>query len=226
MKLNHISEHVWVSSYDDDLGRPALGLIVAGDHSIAIDAGYSKTHVSDFYDAIKKENLPLPQYTILTHWHWDHSFAVHAIHGSCIAERRTYQILKNKSKDDAYLNTLHKENEHFQNEYKDSPVIITLPTITFDDALDLNLSDLHIHAMHVTSPHTDDCTCIYVEEDKVLFVGDCICGVYPTWEVDIDKNNILIDTLKNIEFDIAIGGHWNPYTKEKLLDDLKQLRIK
>ena len=35
-----------------------------------MDAGYSSAYVMDFYDALEKEMFPLPDITVITHWHY------------------------------------------------------------------------------------------------------------------------------------------------------------
>lgn len=38
--------------------------------------------------------MPLPQYTIITHWHWDYTFGIPYVHGEIIASERTNQKLE------------------------------------------------------------------------------------------------------------------------------------
>ncbi|MBP3891440.1 MAG: MBL fold metallo-hydrolase [Solobacterium sp.] len=225
MKLFQATPHVWYSEFDDDYDLPALGLVVGDTFSIAIDAGHSKQHVLDFYASLKEHHLPLPSYTFITHWHWDHSFGMHAIHGKSVAESITNQHLLSIAKDQNYLDHLFETNKKFATVFAKEPLQIVPADIVFEDTYTLDLGGLHIHAFHTPSPHTEDCTCVLVEEEKVLFVGDCICGTYPTWEIDPIKNKQLIDTLKPIDFTYAIGGHWHPFTKDQLLDDLIHFRL-
>ena len=85
MELYRLTERVWYTSYEEERDRPALGYIKGDKFSVAIDAGHSDAHLNEFYDLLRKENLPLPSLTIITHWHWDHSFAMHCINGISIA---------------------------------------------------------------------------------------------------------------------------------------------
>ena len=85
MKLNRLTERVWVFPYEEERDRPNLGYIRGDRWSLAADAGHSEAHVKEFYKALEEEGLPLPRITVLTHWHWDHTFGMHAVHGLCLA---------------------------------------------------------------------------------------------------------------------------------------------
>ena len=50
-------------------------------YSLAVDAGYSFCHVKDFYEAIELNKFGIPDFTVITHWHYDHTFGMHAIKG-------------------------------------------------------------------------------------------------------------------------------------------------
>ena len=65
----------------------------------ADDAGHSKAHTELFYELLKKENLSLPSITVLTHWHWDHTFGMHAVNGLCLANEKTnFYLIEWKNK--------------------------------------------------------------------------------------------------------------------------------
>ena len=85
LKLQRISEHVWILPFNSPKDRPNLGYILGDEKALAVDAGHSSSHVEDFYDAIRSEALPLPQLTV----HWDHTFGMHAVHGEILARPET-----------------------------------------------------------------------------------------------------------------------------------------
>ena len=72
------------------------------------------------------------------------------------------------------------------------------------------------------SPHTDDTTLVYIPEEKFLFVGDCISGVFPTWERDSRKTKELITTIKKTDAECCLGGHWPLFRKQEILDALEE----
>ena len=89
MKLEKISEHVWVYPFEERRDRPNLSYIRGERWNLAVDAEHSKEHLMEFYDALKEEGLPLPDITVITHWHWDHILGMHAVHGLTLANEKT-----------------------------------------------------------------------------------------------------------------------------------------
>ena len=92
--LQRLSEHTWLFPFDSPKDRPNLGYIRGGNMALAVDAGHSSSHVKDFYEALEKEGLPLPDLTVLTHWHWDHTFGIHAVHGRTLLRPETNEKLR------------------------------------------------------------------------------------------------------------------------------------
>lgn len=220
MKLNKINERIYISDFEEERDRPSLGLIIGDKLTLGIDAGHSKEHVDEFYNLLKENKLPLPDLTILTHWHWDHSFGLHAINGISIALDKTNKELIDIKNNNEYIKELLNTNPCFALEFKNQEIIIEKADIEFKDKLDIDLGNLKVNAFHITSSHSDDSVLIYIPEDKVLFLGDSISGVYPSWEKDYKKFNIFKETIKEIDFKVAIGSHWPPFSKQELLIEL------
>ena len=51
-----------------------LSYVKGGKYSLAIDAGYSFCHVKDFYEAIELNKFKIPDFTVITHWHYAVSY--------------------------------------------------------------------------------------------------------------------------------------------------------
>lgn len=222
MKLSKISNHIWITDFEERRDRPSLGFIHTPTKTIAVDAGHSKEHVEEFYELLKTEQLPLPDLTILTHWHWDHTFGLHAIHGLSIAEQKTQNHLQEiiSTWNDDSEKEYKEMDAHIYEEYAHQPMVVKGADLVFENHLTLYTDELTVEVFHVDSSHTDDSSLVLVPEEKVLFFGDSICGCYPDWIVDYTQRNLLIETLKTLDFDIAVGGHWKPFTKHELIDAL------
>ena len=219
--MEKIAENIYVYPFEEERDRPALSLICGEKLNLAVDAGHSQQHVREFYAALKDSGLPLPDVTVMTHWHWDHCFGLHAVNGISLAERRTQRHLLEAKNDESFIAHLLGSDEYVAREYQHQQMIISLPDIVFDDVLDIDLGALSAHCFHVVSAHTDDCLCILIPERGVLFLGDCISGAYPDWLIDPAPFARLVKTLENTEFSIAVGSHWPPFDREELLDYLR-----
>ncbi|MBO4218443.1 MAG: MBL fold metallo-hydrolase [Erysipelotrichaceae bacterium] len=222
MKLEKISNDIYLYPFEEARDRPALSLICGKRLTLAIDPGHSREHVEEFYDAVKKAGLPLPDITVLTHWHWDHSFGIHAVHGITAAERRSLKKLDEIKDDEGFIRELMNTNEYFAREFACQKVCVELPQLVFDDALDIDLGNLHAHCFHVPSAHTDDCTCILIEEEGIIYLGDCISGVYPDWVIDPVPYRQLIEVLRSTDFRLAVGSHWPPFGRDELFAHLEE----
>ena len=223
MELYQYSDRIYYSAFEEERDRPALGYIKGNRFSIAIDAGHSDSHLYEFYDELKKFNLPLPSLTIITHWHWDHSFAMHAINGLSIVNEKTDRHLKdfiakqNPESEKEFLNL----DPSIRKEYADNkPIKVVLGDIVFNKELQIDAGDIKVKAMEVVSPHTDDATFILVPEERVLFFGDATSGVFPSWIADPVLLKQIIETIASLDVDYCIGGHWPIYKKADLLDQL------
>ena len=224
MKLNRINDRIWVSSFEEDRDRPALGYIRGDKYSLTVDAGHSKEHVEDFYSLLKEAGLPLPELTVMTHWHWDHTFGMFAINGLSLAEKRTEEHLQKLMMewDDESEGRLKAMDEHIALEYRDQSMKVVGADLVFGDEISLDLGGIKVQCLHTESPHTDDSVLILLPEERVLFFGDCISGEYPEWIVDIERMKLLITKLEELDFDLAIGGHWEPESKRELVERLKE----
>ena len=190
MKLNRACERIWYSMYEEERDRPCLGYILGDRWSLAVDAGHSDAHVEEFYEALEQAGLPLPSVTVLTHWHWDHSFGMHAIHGISIANEATARHLEDFSarvRADGGREFLSLDPSIRKEYANNRPVVITAPDVVFEKRLDLDPGNIKAVLLRSVSPHTDDALLVYIPEDKVLFVGDAQLGEFPSWRMDYDR---------------------------------------
>lgn len=120
MELKKLTDRIYYLPHEPEADRPML-VYVKGDRlSLAIDAGYSSLHVKDFYEAIEAADFRKPDFTAITHWHYDHTFGMHAIKGVSIAHKKTNEFLRSqqeKAEDPSYIEILKNEDEHFRKEY-------------------------------------------------------------------------------------------------------------
>ena len=223
MDLKRLTEHIWYMPFEEERDRPNLGY-VKGDHwSLAIDAGHSAAHVKEFYTLLERENLPLPGMTVLTHWHWDHTFGMHAVNGLTLANDRTngylaeWKDIIEKNGPEEFL-AIH---ESIRREYgTDTEVIVRKADLVFAGEVMLDLGGCTVKVITTDAPHTDDSALVYVEDDKTLFLGDSTCDDFFTGIKRPDLCRKLADTIRGINPEICMEGHWVPTDPEDTLADL------
>ena len=229
-KLVQLKDNVYILEYKENTDRPNLGYILDGEIGYMIDAGNSKKHVKYFLKKIKKANLPYPKYTIITHHHWDHSFGLASLNNTSIGLNKTNEVLKeHKEKLEKYgIDYLIKNEDiplfckdHINLEYKHKKSQITIKEldITFDNEYSLN----NLNLIDFPSFHTNECLVVLDAYNKVLFLGDSLCGKIDKFDFidDITTIKNQIEILETMDFEIAIESHSEPIKKDELLKELK-----
>lgn len=97
MELKQITPHIYYTECDARTDRPVLGYILGSSQSVMVDAGNSTRHIADYNHALKQAGLPEPAYCVITHWHWDHTFGMHAVKAETIAHKNTNRELSRMS---------------------------------------------------------------------------------------------------------------------------------
>ena len=225
MELIKVTDRIYYTHFEVERDRPLLGYIRGDRLCLAVDAGHSAAHTEEFYEALKKEGLPLPDLTVLTHWHWDHTFGLHAIHGVSVSSRRTAEHLREIL--NAYGDSIEQHflslDEHIRAEYAGGErITVRTPDMEYQGELTIDLGGVHACLFEAPSAHTDDSTLVYVPEEKTLFFGDAICGEFPTWKVDPFRMSALTGVVEDIDFVHALTGHWEAWTKDEVLDHMKE----
>ena len=224
MKLNRLTERIWVYPYEEERDRPNLCYIRGDKYGIAVDAGHSDGHARVFYGALEEAGLPLPELTVLTHWHWDHTLGMHAVHGRTVANRRTGEHLAALRERIAAPGGREQHlalHESIRREYAGGkPLIAVLPDIVFSDELLLDAGNCPVRLIRTDAPHTDDSTLVLAESDKVLFIGDAACGSFPDWVKAPDKAEKLAEAIGKAGAEICLEGHWTPLSTEETVRDL------
>ena len=222
MKLEKITDRIYYLPHEPEVDRPMLAYVKGDKWSLAIDAGYSESHVKTFYQALQEQTFPTPDFTVITHWHYDHTFGMHAIQGTSIAHCKTNLFLKEqqeKAKDKNYIHVLKQEDTHFAREYAEQKELkIVMADLEYERKLTLDLGKVTASIFHTASPHSEDTTCIFIPEEKVFFLGDSTSeDFFHDGYMDQGKLKHLIETIQSIECKYCILSHCEPLKKEELL---------
>lgn len=229
-KFYNLKDNIYILEYKENTDRPNLIYINNGNNSIIIDSGNSKKHVKYFYKKIKKHKLPLPKYSIITHNHWDHSFGLAYTNTTSIGLEKTNEILlyqKEKLERISIMRLFYDKDiplfckDHLLLEYKHkkNKIKITSLDITFENNYRLN--DLSLFTF--PSNHTIDTLVVLDNKNKVLFLGDALCGKIVDFDFINDEEIIKeqISLLKELDFEIAVESHSNPINKSELINKLR-----
>ncbi|GHH99889.1 MBL fold metallo-hydrolase [Neobacillus kokaensis] len=236
--IENIGGRFWYMTPVSETDRPILGMVVGNDKTLMIDAGNSEQHAKYFLEELSKSQVPNPDIVVLTHWHWDHIFGLAAL-------TKTVSIASNKTKkemekllplswSDAALDARVKAGTEIEfcanaiqkefTEHRD--IKIVLPDVTFEKQVEIDLGGVTCIVQHVGGDHAADSVIVYIPEEKILFLGDCI---YP--DIFSEKENYtinetlqLLDRLEAFDADTYILSHWKPISKEEFNQEVTMLR--
>lgn len=235
MELKQIAAHVYYTECDPRTDRPVLGYILGSGQSVMIDAGNSAKHVADYNHAINQAGFPEPAYCVITHWHWDHTFGMHAVKAETIAHENANRELCRMTawewSDSAMKQRLESGEEiefadtHIRAEYDCLQDIQVIPAKRlWEKDLVLDCKEVTCHCMYLPSAHSDDSLVIWIPEEKVLFVGEIYNDdFYNNHYRDPEKTNQLYKALEQIDFDVAVPGHSAPVKKMDLMNFLARI---
>lgn len=184
-RFEQISEHIHIMHAEHETDRPILAHIRGSRKSLLMDAGNSPQHAAQFQEYLQEQGQPKPDYLVLTHWHWDHTFGLPAWDVPVMAQRITAQTLRSLADlewSDAVLRRLSDEGvisdrtiSDMKGEYGDiADMRVIVPDLLFSDGLDIDLGGVTCSVEHVGGDHAEDSCFLYVKEDKTLFLGDAL----------------------------------------------------
>lgn len=241
MELKKISDRIYYLPAEEETDRPVLGYIKGDKYSLAIDAGNSSKHVEKFYSELNNANLKLPDYTVITHWHWDHTFGMHSVVEKTIAGQLTNNKLKEVATwqwSDADMKNRLETGKDIEMcdrcikvEYPNRQEIkVTSADIEFNGNLKINLGGIYCELTEIQAPHSEDSVLVYVPQEKTVFVGDADCEDYYDNNGRYDKHKLesFISLIKERDFNTYVLGHDEPQTKDEaityLINELKKLK--
>jgi glyoxylase-like metal-dependent hydrolase (beta-lactamase superfamily II) len=219
----------------EETDRPNLGYIRGDKYSLMVDAGNSAKHADLFLTCLKELGLPSPDYVAITHWHWDHTFGMHAVDACSIAGKLTNKQLEDVSRwdwDDKSMSERLATGEdiefcdsHIRVEYPErASIIVKTADIVFDEHLHIDLGGITCELLHIGGPHSEDSVVVYLPEEKIIFLGDSSCGDHYHNEGRYDKDKLLvfIDFIKETDFSTCVEGHDSAISKELLLQYMSE----
>lgn len=227
--FHQFSGRVWYMDPDEASDRPVLGYVRGDRRCLMIDAGNSAGHAKAFLSHLDQNGLPRPDLLALTHSHWDHCYGLHALEAVSLCCAATLRDLSRDSGltwSDEALRRYGAEGlvpqfceEHMRVEYpRLEEIRVTLPEISFEGALLLDLGGCHAVLRQLANPHTPDGVVVYLPEERVLFVGDAAYEelVGNDWVDHRDRLELFRRELEQMDFTHCFVGHGAPMPREQL----------
>ncbi|MBU8881253.1 MBL fold metallo-hydrolase [Bacillus sp. FJAT-29790] len=236
--INKVGKSFWYITPISETDRPILGMVVGNNKTLMIDAGNSEDHANYFLKELLNRGVPNPDMVVLTHWHWDHIFGLSALPNTVsIASKITKGEMEKLipfSWSDEALDARVKEGTEIEfcakaikeefNDHRD--IKIVLPDVTFEKRVEIDLGGVTCIVQYVGGDHAADSVIVYIKEEKILFLGDCI---YPNMYSEKENYTIketlrLLDELESFDADTYIPSHQKPISKEEFNQEVAKLR--
>jgi glyoxylase-like metal-dependent hydrolase (beta-lactamase superfamily II) len=214
--LTRISDHVyWLPPGPPD--RPSLCAVAGERRTVMLDGGSSRAHARAFLDALSHADVEPPSLLVYTHSHWDHVFGGVEVAAPVIAHATTAErLLELAARDwsdeglDRRVAAGEASPEHAQHVKEELPAPRTVEVVpadvVFHDRLDLELGGVAVHVLHVGGDHSPESSVVYVEPDRLLFLGDCICES-PLGALTAEDAFRLHDVLRSFDAELYVEGH-------------------
>lgn len=235
--IKKLTDRVFYMPHSEETDRPSLGLICGNKYSLIVDSGNSPKHAREFLTEIKTMDIPPVKYLIITHVHWDHIFGINEMNLPTIAHINTKVELNTTKKlkwDDASLDSYIKDGTFteftvncIKKEIPDRDYfIIGDLDITFKDKIEIDLGDLTCIVEAIGGTHTDDSSVVYIPDEKVVFLGDCIYGRRYNGEYGYTKEKLIpmIDKIEGYDANHYIISHEELCDKKALNTFFDELR--
>lgn len=248
--FDKVTEHIYIHPAEHYTDRPNIGIIAGEKFSLLYDAGNSAKHVEKLKSELSEQGLPHPDFVLLSHWHWDHSFGAKFWNAPVIAGRKTDERLQKAAEwqwDDISMENRIESGEDIvfcsemiKREYPDRSKIEVVPAdIVFEGRMSIDLGGISCEIIHAKGPHSEDSVICYIPSEKFLFLGDANCkDLYgKPWEFDIEHEEDFLDNIAKIpydkvltddfirlldalDFELCISGHAEIMTKNELYNSL------
>jgi len=215
-----VTPHVDWFTPDDRTDRPALGAVHGSAGTLLVEGGASVAHLTSFIRELDRRGRPPAVAIALTHWHWDHSFGSAAARVPVAGHRETARELglqagydwSDAALDQRVADGLEIDfcRDMMKLEIPDrADLEIVVPSVVFDERHAFHLGGVTAVVEHVGGDHAADSCIVFVPEDGVIFLGDCLYQRLhePPEYLTITGVRNLTDRLGRFDVSWAIEGH-------------------
>ncbi|WHX65941.1 MBL fold metallo-hydrolase [Peribacillus frigoritolerans] len=235
--LQHLSKHIAYLPPVQETDRPVLAAVTGNKKTLIIDAGNSVRHAQLFEDELHRNDIS-GNLLVLTHSHWDHVFGLENIEIPVICQEKTYKSIKDMQQlswEDRALDQRVEEGteiafcadaiklEHGTNR----EISLPLPDIIFEKTMTIDLGNITCVIEHVGGDHANDSCIIYIQEEKTLFLGDCLyANLYAEkWNYTAEQALLLLKKIEAYDAETYLLSHHDqPRTKLEMEAELKLMK--
>jgi cyclase len=217
--------YAWLQP-DGGWGWSNAGLVTDGDQALLVDTLFDVRLTAEMLASMKRAepNARIGQ-LVNTHSNGDHCNGNELVEGAqIIASKATAEELAHESP--RMMTALMKQapnmgevGEFFLycfGAFHFEEVNQTLPTRTFEGALDLTVGDKRVHLKQVGPAHTRGDTIVHVAADRLVFTGDILFieGHPIIWAGPVGNWIDACNYIASLDVDVVVPGH-GPITDKR-----------
>ena len=197
------------------------GIVIGKDGIVVIDTLISAKEAQRFIKDIRAVSDKPIKYVVDTHDHLDHVLgnSEFAKLGATIVAQADTKAAMVKNGD----GLLQRAKYFGLSDEAMSGTVVALPSLTFTDAMEIDLGDRKIELLHAGPSHTSGSLIVYLPGSKTLFAGDVLfVNYHPNMrDGDIPGWVKTLDTIASMDIAAIIPGH-GPVSMKKDVQDLKE----
>ncbi|HEY3345855.1 MAG TPA: MBL fold metallo-hydrolase [Anaerolineaceae bacterium] len=243
MELQSYTPRVFWSLPDPLYDRPIMGAVVGERGTLIVEGGASPAHTAEFLAALGAWvdlGAHPARFAALTHWHWDHVFGLGALNLPTLAHRETHRRIAGMARldwRDAALDRRVAAGEetpfistHLKLEMTNEErgrLVIALPDLIFDDRVEVDLGGITCQVIHVGGDHSPDSTVIFIPEERIVFLGDCLYSGFCPDGFTYTESRLfpLLDTLTALDAEIYLLAHLpTPFSRAEFAAEASLLK--
>jgi cyclase len=219
---------------DGSWGWSNAGLIADSGEALLVDTLYDLKLTREMLAAMRRAVPAAHDIDVLvnTHSNADHTFGNQLVEGAqIIASTKCYDEMvqvdiearREELRNWQALGDAGKfVHENLSGNFDFDGVVLTLPSETFDQRLDLAVGTKEVQLIEVGPAHTAGDILIYVPGDRTVFTGDIVFsnGHPPAWAGPISNWIKACDLIMGFDVETIVPGH-GPIVEKSALKDFK-----
>ncbi|QIN78504.1 MBL fold metallo-hydrolase [Rubrobacter marinus] len=187
-------------------------IILADEGTVLIDAPHKPTDAARWRDTAAE--FGETSYLVHTDHHIDHTLGNFLLPGKVVSHSVTRRRMAEEYPSWGYVRDLLSVIDPKGLDVMPK-LALRLPTVTFEDGMQLHLGDVTVELMHLPG-HTGNSLVAYLPERGVLFSGDNVCeaGLPSFQDADVGAWFEALDRIAGLDFEFLVPGHGEVGTKE------------